>query len=55
VRRHWTLGPGGILTACAIDLAIDVSEFPFHALAAVTLRKSPAVIQQWGDKFPELI
>jgi len=44
--------PGDILTACAIDLDTDVSAFPFHALAAIPLRKAPAPNQQEGDRFP---
>jgi len=55
VRRHYTLVPGGILTACAIDLDTDVSEFPFHALAAIPLKKVAAPTQQEADNFPEPI
>jgi len=40
VHRHYKLVPGGILFACVIDLGIDVSEFPFHALAATPLSSS---------------
>jgi len=32
VHRHYTLGPAGILTAFAIDLDTDGSEFPFQCL-----------------------
>lgn len=47
VRRHYMyIVDGCTLSAQTIDLGMDVSEFLFHALAAVPLRKAPAPIQQ---------